>query len=457
MGSGKHKMKKNFYSSWEKKLRRLLLSLTLLFGFLAFGQTVPPYENGDYRSLQTGAWNSTATWQVYNGTTWVAATSYPGQNTSVGNQGDYKAIIQAGHHITVSADATYYFGDVYLLANNPVTNTYPTISSGANVGRLILSGNGTQLNLLGTDQNVYIYGGVLIFNENNTELGLLNGNSVIISNYNGPGAPAFGSNAIQPVSSSAGGCTGNQQIVFYNPTNGQVSQQYAVCSGNNSTYTFAELNNSGGSIAAQLSVSPPAVCVGESAVLTAGYTGSVPDTRIISYTLKLDSGPSGYTFATLTGTFPDPGNAASIPDPTVGPFTEPGTYVFSLTVSYDYDGTAGGYQVTSTETVTVTVKPQTECACYNDPTLGTGVPSKFGITSLGRAGSDTAGANWPMVRTGAHMVLEANTKGFVITRITDTGAISNPIKGMIVYDISNDCLSVYDGTTWACFEKPSCP
>lgn len=99
--------------------------------------------------------------------------------------------------------------------------------------------------------------------------------------------------------------------------------------------------------------------------------------------------------------------------------------------------------------------------CYKPAAVsGTALDTKVGITALTRAGADSG--NWPMVRKGAHVALEAKTKGFVPTRIANPEtAISNPIDGMMVYDTSLNCLRVYvvDGaaTGWKCLTTPSCP
>lgn len=97
-------------------------------------------------------------------------------------------------------------------------------------------------------------------------------------------------------------------------------------------------------------------------------------------------------------------------------------------------------------------------ACYKPAnTSGIALASKFGITTLGRA-DDGSGKTWPTVRTGAHAVLEAKTKGFVINRVNNPQTdISSPVEGMVVYDNSKDCLSLYDGTSWKCLTQPSCP
>ncbi len=97
-------------------------------------------------------------------------------------------------------------------------------------------------------------------------------------------------------------------------------------------------------------------------------------------------------------------------------------------------------------------------ACYSDPLItGTGAPSQHGITLLQRAGSGND--NWPMVRTSAHTVLESNTKGFVITRVSTAGltAITAPQEGMMVYDTTEKCLKIYSDGVWSCFNNPACP
>ena len=72
--------------------------------------------------------------------------------------------------------------------------------------------------------------------------------------------------------------------------------------------------------------------------------------------------------------------------------------------------------------------------CLVDPnTTDAGLPTKSGITLLKRAGSADAD-NWPMIRNSAHTVLESNTKGFVITRMTTSqiNSIAAPQEGMMV-------------------------
>lgn len=103
--------------------------------------------------------------------------------------------------------------------------------------------------------------------------------------------------------------------------------------------------------------------------------------------------------------------------------------------------------------------PIKEFYCYNPAvTTGTAQDTKVGITLLKRASSQDSD-NWPMVRKGAFMALEANNQGFVPTRIAkaNLGNITKPQEGMMVYDTTDKCLKIYTGTEWKCFSTPSCP
>ncbi|WP_415326897.1 beta strand repeat-containing protein [Chryseobacterium sp. MMS23-Vi53] len=113
-------------------------------------------------------------------------------------------------------------------------------------------------------------------------------------------------------------------------------------------------------------------------------------------------------------------------------------------------------------------------ACYKPGAIASaGNPaliSKMGISSLARTSAQSISDNWPAARTGAWLVLEAKTKGFVINRMA-FNASGNPVgitpanfvEGMLVYDITNKCLKMYTsqdgGTTfgWYCMTTQACP
>lgn len=126
----------------------------------------------------------------------------------------------------------------------------------------------------------------------------------------------------------------------------------------------------------------------------------------------------------------------------------------------------------------VTIGTGSECACYK-PGLTTGgdvLDTKVGITSLSRAGADNSD-NWPMVRKGGWIALEAKTKGFVPNRVAfedadnDSATPDVPVgipaadfvEGMMVYDTTNKCMKIYtlkEGDTsmaWHCLETQACP
>src|SRR5690606_39129442 len=58
--------------------KAFLITVALLFfSSYSFSQS-----NGDFRSRTAGDWNSTSTWEQRSGSSWVAATSYPGQSSA---------------------------------------------------------------------------------------------------------------------------------------------------------------------------------------------------------------------------------------------------------------------------------------------------------------------------------------------------------------------------------------
>ena len=143
-------------------------------------------------------------------------------------------------------------------------------------------------------------------------------------------------------------------------------------------------------------------------------------------------------------------------------FAPSGTYDFKYTVN----------ALCGSNTSTSTVRIVLVKVCYKLPatTGGATLPVNFGITALGRAGvvdntlQDPNKNNWPNIRAGAWAALEANTKGFVVNRVAfDTNNLpigispANFVAGMAVYDTTNDCLKIYNGTIWSCFTTQTCP
>lgn len=183
----------------------------------------------------------------------------------------------------------------------------------------------------------------------------------------------------------------------------------------------------------------------------------------VSYTAVAAGGATTTVSGTQTGVINDvvnlPVNATVTYTVTVSvPFTFTGNLVNTVTITAPANSTDSNMaNNTATDT-------DTQEVCYRPGiTSGTVLNTNHGFTSLARAGS-TAPGNWPMVRKGAWTALESRTKGFVVNRLT-TLQISqipaaNLVEGMMVYNVSLDCLQV--NTTgapagWACFSTPTCP
>ncbi|WP_273277657.1 immunoglobulin domain-containing protein [Maribacter polysiphoniae] len=80
--------------------------------FLVVGFPLCAQVTGDYRSKATGYWNNSSIWQIYNGSSWVNATSYPGQNGNVAT-----VTIGSGNTITLNVDITAYSIDQLIIGD----------------------------------------------------------------------------------------------------------------------------------------------------------------------------------------------------------------------------------------------------------------------------------------------------------------------------------------------------
>ncbi|MCX8533820.1 beta strand repeat-containing protein [Chryseobacterium luquanense] len=183
----------------------------------------------------------------------------------------------------------------------------------------------------------------------------------------------------------------------------------------------------------------------------------------VSYTAVVAGGAVTSVSGTQTGAINDvinlPVNGTVTYTVTVSvPLTFTGNLVNTVTITAPANSTDSN---TANNTATDT---DTQAVCYRPGiTGGTVLDTNHGITSLARAGS-TAPGNWPMVRKGAWTALESRTKGFVVNRLTTQEITQIPaanlVEGMMVYNVTLDCLQI--NTTgspagWACFNTPTCP
>lgn len=95
------------------------------------------------------------------------------------------------------------------------------------------------------------------------------------------------------------------------------------------------------------------------------------------------------------------------------------------------------------------------CYCVKDPLTGTPQGyTKVGITN------QTKQEDWPENIPNGHIALESKNDGFVITRVNHVStvpapadSIADPKEGMVVYDIVDKCVKLFNGTNWNCIQR----
>ncbi len=90
-------------------------------------------STGDYQSAASGTWNTATTWQIYNGSAWVAATVAPSSTDGV-------ITIQSPHTVQITAMVSLDQVVINSGATINWTNSTCTFVNGAGVDLLI---NGT--------------------------------------------------------------------------------------------------------------------------------------------------------------------------------------------------------------------------------------------------------------------------------------------------------------------------
>ena len=67
----------------------------------------------------------------------------------------------------------------------------------------------------------------------------------------------------------------------------------------------------------------------------------------------------------------------------------------------------------------------------------------FSVASFAQVG---IGTNTPVA--GAILELKATDKSLLLTRVATTAAVTTPVNGMMVYDISSNCIKGYQNSAW---------
>jgi hypothetical protein len=194
---------------------------------------------GDYQSKTTGdsSWTTAASWERWNGSTWIQATvgqGYPGQYAGTG-----AVLVQAGHTISIGGTGI-------------TTTAIGTLTIN---GSLILNGNNSSASSYKINtQNVIVTaaGQIGFYDKVDFVLPL---NSVI-----------------QLVAGSAGlkgDCSNNQSIYID-------AIEFSVCKGNNAdtNFTFQDLIDSGGTLNSIITTTST-VCEGDAIALSGSMSGPI--------------------------------------------------------------------------------------------------------------------------------------------------------------------------------------
>ncbi|SHF32687.1 hypothetical protein [Chryseobacterium sp. OV279] len=128
---------------------------------------------------------------------------------------------------------------------------------------------------------------------------------------------------------------------------------------------------------------------------------------------------------------------AEILDPTH--VNHPGTYIVSYKDTLNNCESPGS---------TFTITGKCSDSCVKSPSTAT--PEKF--TKIGISGYEKIQNNWPDKIPNGFIAVESGFEGIVLTRTTPE-KILKPIEGMLIYDTSKNCFSLYNGTAWKCIQK----
>lgn len=75
-------------------------------------------------------------------------------------------------------------------------------------------------------------------------------------------------------------------------------------------------------------------------------------------------------------------------------------------------------------------------------------------TRVGINTQASAASTWPQSIPNGFIALESQNKGMVITRTTAASiSTANLVEGMLIYDNTDNCIKLYNGTTWHCIQR----
>ena len=284
------------------KFKILYIIIFITTPFL-YSQTI-----NDYRTVASGNWTNVAIWEVFNGTTWVAATNYPGQAGNTTND------VTIGNGVTVTI-------------NSAIPDPINSVTLGDRTGGIdtLLIGNTASLNT--TTQFTIAYDGLLNWTVNKT-FSLPAGTSFAVQSPNPD--PALTLGVDHGIFENTSACSASKILQIG-------STKYATCNGGGggSVVTFDTVNNEGGNLSVFPTATPDPACANQVLQLNANPGGTEVNDTPLTYNWTATA-PSGYSFS------------STLENPTDTPPT-PGSYTYEVTVTNNSG-------LSSTGTVTVTLE-----------------------------------------------------------------------------------------------------
>ena len=360
----------SFNIKFKKKHFNLFWMFFLLISSQVYGQSA-----GDYRSVNPGGpWTTLSSWEYYNGSSWIAATTYPGQNPT----GTGEVTIQAGHNITIGTAGinTGTIGSITINGNLTLTGT--------NTG-----GNGTDYIFNTQLISVTPLLGTITF-INKVDLMLPSNAVLYVTSDTTPNPDYFG---------LIGDCNHNQDIHIG-------TSVYAYCNGGGTTaLTFDEVMAGDGTLNAIPNSNTP-VCEGSQINLSGTYSGTFGTAVTYSWTIVAPGG----------------GNSSStLQNPTI-PNAIVGTYTATLTCTTTYSGnTYNNYEAISIVvnprpgTITLGTITQSSCSSATGSVVLNNLPA--GNWTINPGSISGSGSSYTV--TG----LAAGNYSFTVTN--SSGCISN--------------------------------
>lgn len=75
-------------------------------------------------------------------------------------------------------------------------------------------------------------------------------------------------------------------------------------------------------------------------------------------------------------------------------------------------------------------------------------------TRVGISTQSSSNSTWPLSIPNGFITLESQNKGLVITRTTSASIpTANLVEGMMIYDTSDNCIKLYNGSIWRCIQR----